>query len=99
MEVIDSVFFSQLILDFEARLEKIFKQLELFSFPVERGHRCRELFWQIGHSVNIVIEICRFVAVCQLLKGQQVMVFFNRRRGIFTAEKRLTGRAVLFLLC
>ena len=42
MEVVDSVIFSQLIMDFEARLEKIFKQLEVFRFPVERGHRCRE---------------------------------------------------------
>ena len=42
MEVIDSVLFSQLIMDFEGRLKEIFKQLELFRFPVERGHRCRE---------------------------------------------------------
>ena len=37
MEVIDSVLFNQLFMDFEARLEKIFKQLELFRFPVGRG--------------------------------------------------------------
>ena len=42
MEVVDSVLFSQLIMDSEARLQKIFKQLELFGLPVERGHRCRE---------------------------------------------------------
>ena len=42
MEVIDSVLLSQLIMIFETRLEQIFKQLELFSFPVEGGHRCRK---------------------------------------------------------
>ena len=42
MEVIDSVHFSQLILDSETRLEKIIKQLELSRFPVERRYRCRK---------------------------------------------------------
>ena len=41
MEVVDSVLFSQLIKNFEARLENIFKQFELSRFAVERGHRCR----------------------------------------------------------
>ena len=40
MEVVDSVLLGQLIMEFETRLEQVFKQLELFSFPVERGHRC-----------------------------------------------------------
>ena len=59
MAVVDFVIFSQLILDFEARLEKIYKQLEIFRFAVERGHRCQERFWQFENSVNIVTEICR----------------------------------------
>ena len=42
MEVVDSVLLRQLIMDFETRLEQVFKQLELFRFPVERGHRCRK---------------------------------------------------------
>ena len=42
MEVIDSVLFSQVIMKFETRLEEIFKQLQLFKFAVERGHRCRK---------------------------------------------------------
>ena len=42
MEVIDSVLLSQLIMNFETRLLEIFKQLEVFRFPVERGHRCRK---------------------------------------------------------
>ena len=42
MELVDSVLFSQLIMNFETRLEKVFKQLELFRSPVERGHRCRK---------------------------------------------------------
>ena len=98
MEVVDSVLFSELMMDFEARLEKIFKQLELFRFPVERWHRCPEGLWQFGNSVNIVMEVWRIVVVCQLLKVLQTLVCFNRRRGILTAELRLTGRVVLFLL-
>ena len=43
MEVVDSVLFSQLNMDFEARLEKIFKQLEIFRFLIERGHHWGEL--------------------------------------------------------
>ena len=55
MEVVDSVLLSQLIMYLEARLEKIFKQLEIFRFPVERGRRCRERLWQLVNSVNIGI--------------------------------------------
>ena len=73
-------------MNFEARLEKIFKQLKLLRFHVERGHRIREGFWQFGKSVDIVKEFFRLVVVCQLLKGQQKLVCFDRRRGIFTAE-------------
>ena len=42
IKVVDSVLLSQLIMNFETRLEKIFRQLELFRFPVERGNRFRE---------------------------------------------------------
>ena len=56
MEVIDSVIFSQLIMVFEARLEKIFKQLELISSPVKCWQRCGKQFWQLGNSVDIVME-------------------------------------------
>ena len=42
MEVVDSVIFSQLIMNFEARLEKIFEQLKLLRFPVELSHRRRQ---------------------------------------------------------
>ena len=98
MEVVDSVIFSQLIMSFETRLEQIFKPLKLLRFPVERGNRCRERLWQIGSSVDIDMELSRIVVVCQLLKGQQNLVCFDRRRGILTAELRLTGMAALFLL-
>ena len=98
MEVIDSVLFSQLIMNFETRWEKTFKQLELFRFPVERGHRCRKWLWQFGNSINIVRKICRIVVICQFLKRQKNLVYFDRRRGVFTAELRLTGGGVLFLL-
>ena len=42
MEVVDSVILSQLIMNFEARFEEIFKQLKILRFPVERGHHCHE---------------------------------------------------------
>ena len=97
MEVVDSVLFSQLNMDFEARSKKIFKPLQLFKFPVELGHHCQEWLWQFGSFVNIVMEICRIVVVCQL-KGQQTLVCFNHRRSILTAELRLAGGVVPFLL-
>ena len=53
MEVIDSVLFSQLIMDFEACLEKIVKQLQLVGFPIERRHHCLERFSQLGSSVDL----------------------------------------------
>ena len=42
MEVVDSVLLGQLIMDFEARLEQIFKQLELLRLAFKRWHRCRK---------------------------------------------------------
>ena len=98
MEVVDSVLSSQLVMHFEASFEKIFKQLELFGFSVKSRHRCREWLWEFWNSVIIVMEICRTDVICQLLNGQQNLVCFNCCRGILTAELRLTGRTVLFLL-
>ena len=98
VEVVDSVIFSQLVMNFEARLEKLLKQPKLLRFPVERRHRCRGRPWQFRIAVDIVMEICRIVVICQLLTGQQGLVCFNRRRGILAAELRLAGRAVPFLL-
>ena len=98
MEVVDSVLLGQLIMNFETRLEKIFKQLELFRFPVERGHRCRKGLRQFGNSVNIVMQFCRIVVVCQLLKRQKNLVCLNCSRGVFTAVLWLTCRTVPFLL-
>ena len=97
-EVVDFVLFRQLIINFEARFEKIFRKLKLLRLPLERGHRFGERLWQFGNSVNIVTEICRILVVCQLLKGPQNFVCFDRRRGVSTVELRLTGRAVLWLL-
>ena len=97
MEVVDSILFSQLNMNFETRLEKIIKQLDCFRFPIERGHRCRQWLGN-GNSVKIVMEICEIVVVCQLLKRQYYLVCLNRCRGVFTAELRLTCRKVLFLL-
>ena len=79
-------------MNFEARLEKIFEQLKLLIFSVERGHGSSERFWPFENSVDINMNVCRIVVTCQLLKGRQDFVFFDRRRGIFTAELRLTGR-------
>ena len=38
VEVVDSVNFNQLVLNFEDCLENIIKQLKLLWFPVKRGH-------------------------------------------------------------
>ena len=64
MEVVDSVIFSQLIVNFEACLDEIIKQLKLFEFPGKRAHLCRERFWQSGNFVEIVMKICRIAVVC-----------------------------------
>ena len=98
MEVVDSVILSQLIKNFEARLGKIFKQLKLLRFPVECGHRCLERLWQFGNSVDNIMEIRRIFVVCHLLKGQQNLLSFDRRRSLFTADLWLASRAVPFLL-
>ena len=82
---------------FEARLEKIFKQLNILRFPVKRGHSCGEWLWQFGSSVD-VMKVSRIVVICQMLKGQQNLVCFDCRRCILTAELLLTGGVVLFLL-
>ena len=60
MEVVDSALFSQLVMNFEAGLEKIFKQLELFRFPVKRGKRCREWLWQF---LKLLILLWKFPAL------------------------------------
>ena len=80
-------------MNFEARLEK---QLILFRFAVKRGHRSGERFSHFGNSVDIFMKISRIVVVCQLLKSQQNMIGFIRRRGILTAELTLTGGAGSF---
>ena len=64
MELFNSVLLSELIMNFETRLEQIFKQLELFRLPVERGHRCRQRLSQFGNPVYVVVESCRIVVIC-----------------------------------
>ena len=85
-------------MDLETRSEQAFKQLELFRFPIERGHRCRNWFWQFANSVKVVKENCRIVIVCKLMECKQSLVCLNRRRGVFVAKLGLTCRAVLLLL-
>ena len=84
-------------MNFEARLEKIKKQLELLRFPNKSWHLCGERFGQFWNSVDTVMENCRIVVVCQLLKGRNNLICFNRGRGILTTEMLLTRRAVLFV--
>ena len=98
MELSHFVNFSQMNMNFGARLEKSFKQFKLLRFSVERGHRCRERFWQFGNFVDIVMEVRIFDVVCQLLRGKQKLVCFDRRSGIVRAELWSTGRALLFPL-
>ena len=82
MEVIDSVIFSRLIVNFEAVLEKISKQLEHLKFSVKWWHLSGERFWQFGKFVDIVKDICRVVVLYQPLKDQQFLICFNLRRVI-----------------
>ena len=53
-----------------------------------------------GNLEILLILLRKFaeLLLCQLLKGQQNLVCFNRRKGNIIAELRLTGRAFLFLL-
>ena len=95
MEVVDSVIFSQLIVNFEARLEKITKYIKHLRFRVKCWHSYGERLWQLGNSVDIVMKTCRIVVVCQLMKDQRKMVYFNYCSGILTAEMLLTGKSVL----
>ena len=96
MEVVNSVLLCQLIVGFETRLEQIFKQLEVFRFPVKLWRRCRKWLWQFGNFVTIVMEFCRIIVVCQLLTCQQNLVCLNCLRGVFAAKLELTCWAVLF---
>ena len=66
MEVVKSILLKQLIMNIEARLEEIFKQLELFKFAVERGHSCESDF---GNLEFLLIFFWKFaelllVAIC-----------------------------------
>ena len=65
------------------------------------GHTWASLWWATLHFknfVDIAMKICTTVVVCQLLKGQQNFVCFDRRRGVLTAKMRFIRRVVLFLL-
>ena len=98
VEVVYFVIFTQLVVNFEAFWENIFKELKLLTIPVKHGHRCDDWLWQLGSSNTFITKNCGIVVVRLLLKGQQILVHFNCRRGTLTAELRLTGKAVLFLL-
>ena len=89
---------SHLVLNFEACLEKIFKQLRLLRFPVKCWHRC-VVVSDFGNLETLLILFWKIseLLVCQLLKGQQQFVCFDRRRGVLSAELRLTDRAVFLL--
>ena len=40
VEVVDFVIFSQPVVNFKSCLEKVFKQVKLLGFSVDRGHCC-----------------------------------------------------------
>ena len=83
--------------NFQNWLIHVFKFWKVFQKP-SLAHRCREWHGQLADSLNNVMNICRVAVVCQLLEGQQKLVCFNCRRGVFTAELRLTGKTVFLLL-
>ena len=77
MEVVDSVIFSQLILNFEARLKKIFKQLKLLRFLVKRGHRCAKWLWQLGNSVDVTMKVCSIVIFANCWRANKTWSAFT----------------------
>ena len=83
-----SAVLSHLDVHFQIYLENVFKQVKLLCFPFKRGD---QWVWQLGNLANAAIEVCRNAIVCQLLKGQQNWICFDRRTGVvFTAEIRPT---------
>ena len=79
-------------------MEEIFKQLKLFRFPVQRGHRCRERFGKLEILLILLLQNLQKCCCLPTAEGPEKLVCFDRRRGILTVELWLTGKAALFLL-
>ena len=90
VEIVDFVFFCQLVVNFQTFLEQIFKQLEFLWFSFKGGHCRSKGFRQFRDSVDVVVVIGWNTVRRQLLKGQQNPVCFNCRRGVLTAKLWLT---------
>ena len=84
-------------MDFQTRLEEIFKQLKFLWFSVKRGHCRCERFKQFRDSANIVIEIGWIGVRRQLLEGQQILILLNCCMRILTANLWLTCGGLLLL--
>ena len=97
-EVVHFVFLRELIENFLACLQQIFKLLEFLRFSVKCGHCRCEGFGQFRDSVDVVLEVSSVAASRQLLKGQQNQVCFNCRMGVLTAELWLICGARILLL-
>ena len=89
---------SELHVTLEASLEKVFKQLKRFGFPVHCGHSWSEWLWQLETLMKDVSKTCRIAVGRQLLKGQLYEVCFDCLKGVFTAELQLICRARFFKL-
>ena len=93
-----SVFFCELVGNFQTSLEEIFKQFKLFWFPIKKRHCCLDGFGHFLYSVKVVVEIGKIAVTCKLLKGEQNLVWFNCRSGVITANLWLICGARLFWL-
>ena len=97
MEKVYLVFLYQLVVGFQTCVEQIFKQFDFLWFFIECGHCSCEGFKQFWDSIDVVVEIGWITVRRQLLKGQQNLVCFNSRKGVFTAKLWLTCGARLLL--
>ena len=97
VEIVYSVFFPGLVVNFQTFLEQLFGQFGLFWFPIKNRHCCFEGLVQCGYSVDVVVEIGRITVTCQLLKSQQNQVCFNCLSGILNSKLWLTCGAHVLL--
>ena len=97
VKIVFLVFLRELFVNFRTRLEQISKQFKVLWFPIKDNPCCCHGFGQLWYSVNVFVENGRIAVTCKLLKGQQNLIFFNCRWGVFAAKLWLTCRARLLL--
>ena len=72
VEVVDSVIFSQLIMNFDVRLEKVLKQRKLLRSPIKCWHRFGEQFWQIGILLILLWKFAEFLLFANCWRPKKI---------------------------